>query len=102
LRDRRVALSGSSYGGSFVTSKEFPGDLDLFMVMTADFDLEKANAKARPLFDYAQAKISFNSDVFWAKSSIGEETLEMWLETYQMTREFEPRGIVEVRIHDQD
>jgi len=53
------------------------------------------------LFDYVQGRIAFNADIFWAKSSIGEETINLWLETYQMTRDFESRGIVEVIIDDQ-
>lgn len=39
-----------------------------------------------------------SSDVFWARASIGEEVLQMWLETYQNSRSFRKRGIVELEL----
>ena len=84
--------------GSFVTSKESPNDLDVLLVMTADFDLEQSPGGCRVLFDYAQARIHFYADVFWTKASIGQETLELWLDTYQRGKDFKRRGIVEVII----
>ena len=82
--------------GSFVTSKESPNDLDVLLVMTEDFDLEQLPGDCRVLFDYAQAKIRFNADVFWTKVSIGQETLDLWLDTYQLGKDLKRRGIVEV------
>ncbi len=38
----------------------------------------------------------FEADVFWARRSIGEEMLTLWLETYQTSRTFTKRGIVEL------
>lgn len=86
--------------GSFVSDKEFPGDLDLLLVMSADFDSGKLDLEVKRVFNYFEARIAFNADVFWAKSSIGYEIINMWLETYQMTRDFKPCGIVEVIIND--
>jgi len=84
--------------GSFVTSKSFPGDVDLLLVMDRDFTVDGLDPETATVFDYTQARIAFDSDIFWAKSSIGEETLSLWLETYQQTRDFKPCGIVEVTI----
>jgi len=50
------------------------------------------------LFNHAQARIRFNADVFWAKVSIGQETLDLWLDTYQVGKDLRRRGIVEVVI----
>ena len=36
------------------------------------------------------------SDVFWARASIGEEVLHLW--TYQTSRNFRNRGIVELEL----
>jgi len=86
--------------GSFVSDKEFPGDLDFLLIMSADFDLGKLDPEVKRVFNYFEARIAFNADVFWTKSSIGYEIINMWLETYQMTRDFKPCGIVEVIIND--
>ena len=37
----------------------------------------------------------FESDIFWARASIGQELLEVWLDTYQTSRDFRKRGIAE-------
>ena len=86
--------------GSFVTSKEAPNDLDVLLVMAANFDLEQLSEDCRRLFAYAQARIRFNADVFWTKVSIGQETLDLWLDTYQWGKDLKRRGIVEVVSHD--
>jgi hypothetical protein len=82
--------------GSFLTSKASPNDLDVLLVMATDFDLDQLPEEFRVLFDYAQARIRFHADVFWTKVSIGQETLDLWLETYQIGKNFKRRGIVEV------
>jgi hypothetical protein len=84
--------------GSFVTNKESPNDLDVLLLMSADFDLEQSSEDCRILFDYAQARIRFHADVFWAKASLDQETLALWLNTYQTGKDFKRRGIVEVVI----
>ena len=86
--------------GSFVSNKEFPQDIDLLLIFKDDLIVESVGSEAKPIFDHVQAKILFNADIFWSKSSLGQETLDLWLDTYQMTRDFEPRGIVEVIIND--
>lgn len=84
--------------GSFVTSVESPNDLDVLLVMTEDFDLDRLSQEHRSLFDYAQARIRFHADVFWSKVSIGQETLDLWLHTYQIGKDLKPKGIVEVML----
>ncbi len=82
--------------GSFVTSKESPHDIDLLLLMRPDFEMEEAPQRCRGVFEHASARMTFQADVFWAKSSIGEETLHHWLEAYQRGRNFQRRGIIEV------
>ena len=88
--------------GSFVSNKEFPRDIDLLVIMGDGFELETTPLEVRRVFDYVQGRIAFNADIFWTKSSIGVETIDLWLETYQITRDFMPRGIVEVLINDKE
>jgi len=35
---------------------------------------------AQPVFDSVRAKLLFEADVFWARTSIGNEVLKLWLE----------------------
>ena len=37
-------------------------------------------------------------DVFWSKASIGQEMLDLWLDTYQVGKDLKRRGIVEIVI----
>ena len=66
--------------------------------MDEDFEVDRIPAPARVLFDAIQSKLLFESDVFWARASIGEEVLQLWLDTYQTTRNFGKRGIVELEL----
>ena len=84
--------------GSFVSVKESPNDIDLLLIMSSDFQLETSPESCKILFDYIRARMRFSADVFWAKSSIGEGTLNLWLDTYQTTKDFKRRGIVEVKL----
>ena len=86
--------------GSFISNKEFPQDVDLLLIMKDDFEVDANPPQVKGVFDYVQGRIAFNADIFWVKSSIGQEAIDLWLETYQMTRDFESRGIVEVTIND--
>ncbi len=88
--------------GSFVSNKEYPQDIDLLLIMNDDFVVDELAFEVRNVFNYVQGKLMFNADIFWTKSSIGDEMINLWLDTYQMTRDFEPRGIVEVIINDQE
>lgn len=58
--------------------------------------MEQIPEPARAIFDSVKARLMFEADVFWARRSIGEEMLTLWLETYQTSRTFTKRGIVEL------
>jgi predicted nucleotidyltransferase len=84
--------------GSFVTAKPAPKDIDILLIMDDDFEVDGVAAPAQAVFDSVRAKLPFESDVFWARSSIGRELVELWLETYQTSRGFQKRGIVELEL----
>jgi hypothetical protein len=74
--------------GSFITAKPAPKDLDILLIMDDDFEVDGVAAPARAVFDSVRAKLLFEADVFWARSSIGHELLDLWLDTYQTSRSF--------------
>jgi predicted nucleotidyltransferase len=84
--------------GSFVTAKAAPKDVDILLIMDEDFEVDSVAAPAQAVFDSVRAKLLFESDVFWARSFIGREFLDLWLETYQTSRSFRKRGIVELEL----
>jgi hypothetical protein len=84
--------------GSFVTGKASPRDVDVLLLLDEGFELQHVPSAARAVFDSVQARLLYESDVFWARDSIGSETLELWLETYQISRSFRKRGIVELEL----
>ena len=84
--------------GSFVTAKDSPNDIDILLMMKATFDLEKISKNNTVIFDHVAARIRFHMDIFWSKADIGKETLNIWLETYQIAKDFKRRGIVEVKL----
>jgi hypothetical protein len=55
-------------------------------------------APAQAVFDSTRAKLLFESDVFWGRASIGQEVLDLWLDTYQTSRSFRKRGSVEMEL----
>jgi hypothetical protein len=66
--------------------------------MSEDFEVDRMSAAAQAAFDSTRAKLLFESDVFWARASIGHELLDLWLDTYQTSRSFRKRGIVELEL----
>jgi len=84
--------------GSFVSAKESPNDVDILLLMKETFQLEKISEDSKVIFDHVAARIRFHIDIFWSKSTIGEKTLHLWLDTYQIAKDFKRRGIVEVKI----
>jgi len=88
--------------GSFVTDKLFPRDLDIFLLMQEGFDREFAalSPPQRYVFEHGQARLHFEADIFWATEAVGAVVLTSWLSVYQLSRDMEQRGIVEVILDD--
>ena len=84
--------------GSFISDKESPNDIDILLLMKETFYLEKISEDNKIIFDHVAARIRFHMDIFWSKADIGEEVLNLWLETYQITKDYNRRGIVEVKL----
>lgn len=83
--------------GSFVTSKEAPGDLDVVLIMTEGFILEQAPRESRVLFSHADADTRFGASVFWVRRGIlSDGEMAQFLDFWQTRRDNKKRGIVEV------
>ena len=82
--------------GSFITAKEEPNDVDIFMIMDDGFDVTTAGGDARLLFEHAVAQSHFGCSVFWVRrlAALGGE--QAAIEDWQIKRDGTERGIVEI------
>ena len=82
--------------GSFITTKAEPNDVDIFLLMEDSFEVNKASAEARLVFDHTAAQNLLGASVFWLRraAALGGEaaTIAHW----QIKRDGGKRGIVEV------
>ena len=84
--------------GSFVSDVPVPRDVDVVLVMDADFRIEDAPRESRTVFSHADAEARFGARVFWVREGmLSDEAMGMLLETWQTKRDGSKRGIVEVR-----
>lgn len=90
--------AGSSFGVVLSPQNQPPEDLDILLTMSENFEADRMSARAQAVFDSTRAKLLFEADVFWARASIGHELLDLWLDTYQTSRSFRKRGIVELEL----
>jgi len=83
--------------GSFVTDKDEPNDVDIFMIMNDNFDMGSLVGESRLLFaDHGTAQDHFGASVFWMRrmAAIGGE--QAAIEDWQIKRDGTERGIVEI------
>lgn len=82
--------------GSFVTNKELPNDVDVFMIMDDRFDMDSVSGEARLLFEHSTAQVRFGASVFWVRraAALGGEAAAV--EDWQLKRDGTRRGIVEI------
>jgi hypothetical protein len=60
--------------------------------MDEDFEVDALPLNSLAVFDAVREKLLFEADVFWARASIGDEVLQVWLDTYQISRAYRKRG----------
>ena len=82
--------------GSFVTRKPEPQDVDLFLVMSDDFDASELSGDMRLLFDHSAAQARFGASVFWARRQAAWPDERAAVEFWQVKRGGSRRGIVEI------
>lgn len=88
--------------GSFVTAKPEPNDVDVILVMQAEFDLKNCSAAELALFDHGRAHDELGARIFWLRPEmILSESLDEFIARWQTKRDGGKRGIVEIR-HDSE
>ncbi len=84
--------------GSYITAKPEPNDVDVVIIFSDDFDLTVCSEEVRRLLDHQQAENEFGASIFWIRPSLLLlETLDEFIESWQVKRDGTRRGIVEVR-----
>lgn len=86
--------------GSFVTDKENPNDLDIFMLMKDDFNPDEVSGKSRLIFKHLTTQEYEGASIFWGTKSgiIGDA--DEFVKGWQIKRDKTRRGIIEVEIND--
>lgn len=84
--------------GSFVSSTAEPRDVDVVLVMAADFKLEESPRECRTVFSHADAQARYGASIFWLREGMLSGTLmREFLEMWQIKRDGSKRGIVEIQ-----
>ncbi len=83
--------------GSFITAKEEPNDVDVFMLMEDSFYLSEFTGEVHLLFsDHAGAQARFGASVFWMRRLAALDDEEKAIEDWQVKCDGGQRGIVEI------
>lgn len=82
--------------GSYITEKIAPDDIDLFLVMTEEFNIDDYTGETRDLFSHRRAQHLFRASVFWVSKVMSLESIDNLIEGWQTKRDQTKRGIVEV------
>lgn len=83
--------------GSFITAKPEPNDVDVILIMRDSFQLESCSADVQRLFDHERAAQELGASIFWIRPGLLIlDTLDAFIEKWQMKRDGGRRGIVEV------
>lgn len=82
--------------GSFVTNKPDPGDIDIFLLMEDAFDVSQVAGEAALIFDHVVTQNYEGASIFWIRRLAAFEGEEATVEYWQLKRDGNKRGIIEV------
>lgn len=82
--------------GSYITEKTEPDDIDLFLVMTEEFNIDDYTGETRDVFSHGRAQHLFRASVFWVSKVMSLASIDNLIEGWQTKRDQTKRGIVEV------
>jgi len=83
--------------GSYVSETPEPNDVDVVLVMRDDFHLDRCPSAALALFDHNRAARELGASIFWVRPGmLLGESLEHFIARWQVKRNGQRRGIVEV------
>ena len=84
--------------GGFVTSTPDPHDVDVALLMAADFRVEETLRECRTLFSHAEAQARHGASIFWLREGmLSDELVSEFFDTWQIKRDGAKRGIVEIQ-----
>jgi predicted nucleotidyltransferase len=84
--------------GSYITAKPEPNDIDVVLIFDDDFDIAACSEEAKKLLSHQQAETEFEASISWIRPSLLLlETLEEFIEGWQVKHDGTRRGIIEVR-----
>ena len=86
--------------GSFVTAKENPNDIDIFMLVKDDFNPDEVSGKSRLIFKHLTTQEYEGASVFWGTKSGIIGNADEFVKGWQVKRDQTRRGIIEVKIDD--
>lgn len=86
--------------GSFVTYKENPNDVDIFIVMKDDFSKNDYMGDTRRIFEHLETENKFKASIFWMLEMSVAVNESVFIEGWQNKRDGTKRGIVEVIEND--
>lgn len=82
--------------GSYVTAKPAPNDIDIFLIMAEDFEIDDYTGETRAVFSHEQAQHHFGASIFWATRASSPGVLDELIRAWQTKRDQTQHGIVEV------
>jgi len=83
--------------GSYVTAKPNPNDVDIILIMRDDFRERECDEETAPVFHHLRAQAELGASVFWtAPCGVLLETVDQFIERWQVKRDHSRHGIVEV------
>jgi hypothetical protein len=82
--------------GSFVTAKPAPNDVDIVLLMEDAFDLASLTGETALVFRHMEADAHFGASIFWTRRSGALGGEQAMIEHWQIRREGDRRGIVEI------
>ena len=82
--------------GSYVTAKREPNDVDIFLVMAEEFEVDELTGKTRIIFSHLQAQHDLGASVFWVNRATSFANVEDLIVGWQTKRDLSRRGIIEV------
>ncbi|HMS41429.1 MAG TPA: hypothetical protein PKE69_14450 [Pyrinomonadaceae bacterium] len=86
--------------GSFITAKNYPNDVDIFLLMDDDFEPNDVSGESAIIFSNLAAQEYEGASVFWLRSFAALGGEQNAVEDWQYKRDETRRGIVEVIIND--
>jgi hypothetical protein len=82
--------------GSYVTAKPNPNDVDIFLVMTEEFEVDELTDETRVIFSHDRAQHDLGASVFWVNRATSFANVEDLIIGWQTKRDLSRRGIIEV------